>query len=326
MSNLTKEDLLMMYRWLLVDRRFEERSAQLYAQGKTVGFQHLSIGQEAITVGTCYGLRNGDLIMPTHRGKGKFLMKGISMRTIVAGMYGKGIGAKCPISHVGDLSLGVLAGTGLIGSGIPITVGAALALKMNKSENVAIHFFGDGAANRGDFHEGLNLAAILKLPIIFVCENNQYAIATPVQQSTAVENISVRSMSYGFPGITVDGNDVLAVYEATQEAVERARMGDGPSLIECKTYRWKGHGATDPDFYRSEEERKAWLEKCSIKRFEIHLAERGIMEPAVKGKFLSEIDDEINDAVEYAEALPHPDPDELLNFIGRGSKKESSLQ
>ena len=312
---LEDKDLLQMYRWMVLDRVFEEKTVALLKLGKLVGFHHPNIGQEAIDVGTCYGLRRDDTIMPTHRGKGKYLMKGVDIKIMMAGMFGRKNGCgkgRGPASHSGDNAIGLLAGTGLIGSGIPISTGAALAMKLQKKDSVAIHFFGDGASNRGDFHESLNIAGVMKLPIVYVCDNNCYAMSVPTTCSLAIEDIAIRAAGYGFPGVVVDGNDLLAVHEATQKAIDRARKGDGPTLIECKTYRWLGHNFNDPELYRKAEEKEAWKQKCPVKRFEEYLRGRGLLDDAqVKGIYQS-VNEEIEEAVRFAEASPLPSPEDTL--------------
>ena len=312
---LTDKDLLQMYRWMVLDRVFEEKTVALLKLGKLVGFHHPNIGQEAVDVGTCYGLRRDDTIMPTHRGKGKYLMKGVDIKIMMAGMFGRKNGCgkgRGPASHSGDNSIGLLAGTGLIGSGIPISTGAALAMKLQKKDSVAIHFFGDGASNRGDFHESLNIAGAMKLPVVYVCDNNCYAMSVPTTCSMAIEDIAIRAAGYGFPGVVVDGNDLLAVYQATQQAINRARKGDGPTLIECKTYRWLGHNFNDPELYRKAEEKEAWKQKCPVKRFEESLKGRGLLDEAKVKDVYRGVNDEIEEAVRFAEASPLPSPEDTL--------------
>ena len=312
---LTDKDLLQMYRWMVLDRVFEEKTVALLKLGKLVGFHHPNIGQEAVDVGTCYGLRKDDTIMPTHRGKGKYLMKGVDIKIMMAGMFGRKNGCgkgRGPASHSGDNSIGLLAGTGLIGSGIPLSTGAALAMKLQKKDSVAIHFFGDGASNRGDFHESLNIAGAMKLPVVYVCDNNCYAMSVPTTCSMAIEDIAIRAAGYGFPGVVVDGNDLLAVYQATQQAINRARKGDGPTLIECKTYRWLGHNFNDPELYRKAEEKEAWKQKCPVKRFEESLKGRGLLGEAKVKDVYRGVNDEIEEAVRFAEASPLPSPEDTL--------------
>ena len=312
---IADKDLLQMYRWMVLGRKFEERTIELLKLGKLVGFHHPNIGQEAVDVGTCYRLRKDDTIMPTHRGKGKYLLKGEDMKVMMAGMFGRRNGAgkgRGPASHSGDNSIGILAGTGLIGSGIPISTGAALAMKLQKKDSVALHFFGDGASNRGDFHEALNMAGVMKLPIVYVCDNNCYAMTVPAACAMAIEDISIRAQGYGFPGVTVDGNDVLAVYEVTQEAIARARKGEGPTLIECKTYRWMGHSINDPEVYRSPEEVESWKKKCPIKRFEGYLRKKGLLDDSKVKEVGRGVSDEIEEAIRFGEASPLPLPEDTL--------------
>jgi acetoin:2,6-dichlorophenolindophenol oxidoreductase subunit alpha len=312
---IANKDLLQMYRWMILNRVFEEKTVALLKLGKLVGFHHPNIGQEAVDVGTCYGLRKDDTIMPTHRGKGKYLMKGVDIKIMMAGMFGRKNGSgkgRGPASHSGDNSIGLLAGTGLIGSGIPISTGAALEMKLRKKDSVAIHFFGDGASNRGDFHESLNIAGVMKLPIVYVCDNNCYAMSVPTTCSMAISDIAIRAAGYGFPGVVVDGNDLLAVYEATQQAIDRARKGEGPTLIECKTYRWMGHNFNDPALYRKAEEIEAWKQKCPVKRFEEHLKGCGLLDDVkVKDTYRS-VKEEIEEAVHFAESSPLPYPEDTL--------------
>ena len=200
----------------------------------------------------------------------------------------------------------------MIGSGIPISTGAALAMKLQKKDTVALHFFGDGASNRGDFHEALNMAGVMKLPIVYVCDNNCYAMTVPTACAMAIEDISIRAQGYGFPGVTVDGNDVLAVYEVTQEAIARARKGEGPTLIECKTYRWMGHSINDPALYRSAEEVESWKQKCPIKRFDGYLRKKGLLDDSKVKEVYRGVNDEIEEAIRYGEASPLPLPEDTL--------------
>jgi TPP-dependent pyruvate/acetoin dehydrogenase alpha subunit len=248
-------------------------------------------------------------------------MKGMDMKIMMAGMFGRRNGSgkgRGPASHSGDNSIGILAGTGLIGSGIPISTCAALAMKLQKKDSVALHFFGDGASNRGDFHESLNMAGVMKLPIIYVCDNNCYAISVAASCAMAIEDVAVRAGSYGFPGVVVDGNDALAVYEATQKAIARARKGEGPTLIECKTYRWLGHSINDPGIYRAAEEVEAWKQKCPIKRFEGYLRGKGLLDDAGIKKVYQGVRDEIEESIRFAESSPFPLPEDTLLDVYAG--------
>ena len=318
---ISDKDLLAMHYWMVLDRVLEEKTLELLKLGKLVGFHHPNIGQEGVDVGTCYGLRKDDTIMPTHRGKGKYLMKGVQLKTMMAGMFGRKNGCgkgRGPASHSGDNSVGLLAGTGLIGSGIPISTGAALAMKLQKKDSVALHFFGDGASNRGDFHESLNIAGVMKLPVVYVCDNNCYAISVPQTCAMAITDIAIRASGYGFPGLVVDGNDILAVHEATQQAIARARRGEGPTLIECKTYRWMGHSMNDPGVYRTPEEVDGWKQKCPIRRFEAYLKRKSLLDNEKTQAVYRRVNEEIGEAVRFAEASPLPSPEDTLLDVYAG--------
>ena len=253
-EQLKPQDLLEMYRLLRLTREFEDRLCALWGHGGVVELPHGSQGQEAIAIGACYGLRPQDQVLPSLRTRGAFIVKGVPTSLQMAGIFGKVTGparGKSTTHHMADPERGVLLGTGLIGSDIPVAVGAALAFKLQKKDNVVVNFFGDGAAQRGDFHEGLNFAGVFKLPVIFVLENNGYAEYTPLEKHFAGDNFACRAEGYGFPGERIDGKDVLAVYEAVQHAIARARAGDGPTLLECMTYRYRSHcEARAPEYLR----------------------------------------------------------------------------
>jgi TPP-dependent pyruvate/acetoin dehydrogenase alpha subunit len=312
---LSHEELLKLYRWMVLDRRYEEKQRGWVSSGilKT-GFYHYSVGQEATNVGPLFCLRPDDLLMPTHRGYGKMWMKGISLKLITSGMmckrtgFGKG---RSGVTHTGDLRYGLLARPGILGAAIPLAVGAALAVKLQKKDHVVLCYFGDGVTSLGDCHEGMNLAGAMKLPIVFVCENNLYAISTPASKVMGIRDISERAAGYGFPGFTVDGNDVLAVVEAAREAVGRARAGNGPTLIECKTYRWYGHSSGDPESYRNKEEVEAWKKRCPLERFEKKLKEMGILTKEMTEEIVHEADREIEESFSYAKTCPDPEPEDL---------------
>ncbi len=259
-------------------RRFEEAVDQLFARGLMHGTMHLSIGQEASATGACLALRPDDLITSTHRGHSHCIAKGADLTRMMAellakdGGYCRGRGGSM---HIADVAAGNLGANGIVGGGIPIAVGAALAQRLTGSERVVASFFGDGAANEGAFHEAVNLAAIWQLPVVFVCENNQYGMSMPTSQAFGIANIADRAAGYGFPGVTVDGNDLVAVYEAVSVAADRARAGGGPFLVEAVTYRWKGHSKSDKNRYRTREEIAAWQRRDPIPRFENALREAG---------------------------------------------------
>ncbi|MDH5441859.1 MAG: thiamine pyrophosphate-dependent dehydrogenase E1 component subunit alpha, partial [Candidatus Bathyarchaeota archaeon] len=247
---------------MLEIRRFEEKVWDLFGRNLIPGTLHLYIGEEATAVGVCVNLRVDDYITSTHRGHGHCIAKEARLEPMMAELLGKKTGyckGKGGSMHVADASVGILGATAVVGSGIPIAVGAGLSCKMRKTDQVVACFFGDGASNNGTFHESLNMAAIWKLPIVFVCENNLYAMGTRISNVTAIDNIAQRAIAYGMPGVTVDGNDAVAVFQAARGAVERARKGEGPTLLECQTYRHKGHSRFDPATYRPQEEVEEWM-------------------------------------------------------------------
>lgn len=299
-------------------RCFEEKAEQLYALGKVHGTMHLSIGQEASAVGACLALRPDDYILSTHRGHGHCLAKGADVDLMMAEFMGKAIGycrGRGGSMHIADVDGGNLGANGVVGGGIPTSVGVALGLKMQKTDKVLICFFGDGAANGGGFHEALNMSAIWKLPVVYVCENNQYAMSMSVKSSFAVERISLRAAGYGIPGVTVDGNDLIAVYSAVRKAVQRARKGDGPTLVENLTYRWRGHSKSDRQRYRSRDEVKEWQEKDPIARLRARLIEAGLFEAATLDKLAQEACQVIDDATTFAEAAAEPDPATIMDGV-----------
>ncbi|MBI2887762.1 MAG: thiamine pyrophosphate-dependent dehydrogenase E1 component subunit alpha [Chloroflexi bacterium] len=304
---------------MVLIRTFEERFRSLVEAGRPLGSGHLYAGQEAVAVGVCANLRQQDWIASTHRGHGHCLAKGVEARLMMAELYGKVTSTnkgKGGSMHITDMSKGMLGVNPIVGGGIPHAVGAALASRVLGTDQVAVTFFGDGASNQGTFHESLNLAAVWKLPCIFVCENNHYAESTPVEYSVAVPDIALRAQGYGVPGVVVDGQDVFAMYDAVQSAVERARAGGGPTLIEAKTYRYYGHFLGDnPLRYRSKEEEDYYHERDCILRFR----ERVLREELLTQQTLDDIDTQvkatIEEAVQFAEAAPLPDPQELYSDV-----------
>jgi len=307
LSEARKRELL---RQMYTIRAFEEKAEQLYALGKVHGTMHLSIGEEASAVGSIAALRPDDLILSTHRGHGHCIAKGADLNRMMAEFMGKESGycrGRGGSMHIADLEGGNLGANGVVGGGIPIAVGVGLSLKMQKRDQIILCFFGDGAANTGPFHESLNMAAIWKLPVVYVCENNQYAMSFSVKKAFAIEHISDRAAAYGMPGVTVDGNDLLAVYEAVSQAAKRAREGEGPTLVENVTYRWRGHSKSDANRYRTREEIEAWKKKCPIKRFRAHLIEEGVLTEEEADRIEQEAYAAIDAAVAFAEASPEPD-------------------
>ncbi len=311
--------LIQMYRKMLTIRRFEERAAYDYQNGTIPGLVHSYIGQEAVAVGVCTNLRIDDRIISTHRGHGHCIAKGADLRRMMAELYGKSTGyckGKGGSMHIADFSIGMLGANGIVGGGFPIIVGAALAAQLEDGDRVALSFFGDGACHEGEFHEALNLASIWKLPVIFVCENNLYAFHTPARYAIPLEDIAQGVAAYAMPGIVVDGNDVVAVYEATHEAVARARAGGGPCFLECKTYRWRSHfeSKAEPDL-RPPEEIEAWKERCPIISLRRRLLEAGILTERELKEMDSQVLSEIEDAVSFALASPLPDPRDALEDV-----------
>lgn len=300
-------------------RQFETMAMEYFAAGRIPGFIHLSIGQEASAVGVCSTLRKDDYISTTHRGHGHIIAKGADLHRMTAELFGKVTGyckGKGGSMHVADFSLGILGANGVVAGGLPIMTGAGLSIKLRKTDQVAVVFFGDGAANRGPVHEAMNMAAIWKLPVIFVVENNQFASTTPQSYACAVADICTRASAYGIPGVSVDGNDVLGVRESTAEAVARARAGKGPSFLENKTYRLRGHYEGDPQKYRSPEEVAYWQKKKDpIERLAKTLKKRKILTRKKADQIWDDVKGYIDAAVRFAEESPFPDPEAALDDL-----------
>jgi len=316
-ENLTDEGLMALYREMVLTRTFEEAVQRLNVQKGIPETAHLCIGQEAIGAGACRALRPDDYVVPALRDRGVFLSRGVTPSVLMAGVLGKATGpakGKWPAHHMGDLEKGILAASLVIGSQFPIAAGAGLAIKYKNTDQVVVCFFGDGASNRGDFHEGVNLAAILSLPVIFLCENNLYAIDTPVSKSMLVRDVAVRAQGYGIPGTTIDGNDVLAVYSAVRQAVARAREGGGPSLVEGRTYRLRPHTE------RLKEDRPSgeiayWTERCPIRRFRDALLARGVLNEHLDQEIVAECEAVLIEAIKFAEQSPYPPVEELFEDV-----------
>ncbi|MGN1004933.1 MAG: thiamine pyrophosphate-dependent dehydrogenase E1 component subunit alpha [Aristaeellaceae bacterium] len=299
-------------------RAFEFRALKLFEENKLRGSVHLYIGEEAVASTVCSRLTNDDYITSTHRGHGHCIAKGARLDLAMAELMGKATGyckGRSGSMHIADFTQGNLGANAIVGGGIPIAVGAALSAKMQKQDRVAVSFFGDGASNEGTFHESLNLAGVWKLPIIFVCENNGYGISVPTWQSTSVENISERAKGYDMPGETVDGNDVEAIDAAFERALRRAKAGEGPSLIECKTYRWMGHWTGDPQTYRTREEVETWKQKDPMKRWRERLLSEGLYAEAELDAMLKAADEEVEAATQFALNSPNPDPAHVLDDV-----------
>jgi pyruvate dehydrogenase E1 component alpha subunit len=316
--DIPRETLLLMYERMLKIRHFEDRVKDLFAAGEMPGFVHLYLGQEAVAVGACAPLNDDDYITSTHRGHGHIIAKGGDVKSMMAELYGKATGynkGKGGSMHIADPRLGILGANGIVGAGLPIATGAGLSAKLRKSGQVAVCFFGDGASNQGTFHESVNIAAAFNLPVVYVCENNLYAVGTKQSAVRKVEDIADRGEGYAIPGLVVDGNDVVAVYEACNEAVDRARAGKGPTLIECKTYRWRTHFEGEPDTYRPPEEVEAWLKREPITPYRVQLIEQGVLTEAQADAVESDVLEELNQAVEFARTSPLPEPESALEDL-----------
>lgn len=319
--NLSREQMLNLYRKMVTIRLFEEKIIDLYARGFIPGLVHLYIGEEAVAAGVCANLRKDDYITSTHRGHGHVIAKCAELKYMMAELFGKKTGyckGKGGSMHIADIDIGVLGANGIAGGGIPIAVGAALSSKMRKTDQVTVCFFGDGASNNGVFHEGLNFASVHHLPVVFVCENNLYGISVSQKQHQAIQDISIRAVAYNMPGISIDGNDVCVVYEASSKSIQRARAGEGPTLIECKTYRWRGHHEGDPNQgkrYRTMDEVKEWIEKCPIIRLEEKMLGEKILTKAKMNKIREEIKIEIEEAEEFANQSPFPDAKDIYEDV-----------
>lgn len=319
--DITKEKLLSFYEKMITIRTFEEKAVELFAAGIIPGFVHLYIGEEAVATGVCANLTDKDFITSTHRGHGHLIAKGGKLDLMMAELLGKATGycnGKGGSMHIADVNLGILGANGIVGAGQPIAAGAAFACKYKKTDDVAVCFFGDGASNRGTFHESLNMASIFKLPVVYICENNMYGISNCQKNHMNVSDISDRAAAYGMPGVTVDGNDVIAVYEAAQEAVNRARSGDGPSLIECKTWRHRGHFEGDPGIYKDQAEQEAWIKKDPIKKLEKRLLELKFVTENEINEIKIATKEKIEAAVSYAQNSPDPSPDDVVTDVYAG--------
>ncbi|MGA2317178.1 MAG: thiamine pyrophosphate-dependent dehydrogenase E1 component subunit alpha [Thermodesulfobacteriota bacterium] len=316
---IPKEKSVELYETIVRIRFFEEKAVELFLKGLLPGFLHSSLGQEAISAGACSTLREDDYIISTHRGHGDIIAKGARVDRMMAELFGKKTGyckGKGGSIHIADLDLNILGATGIVGSGLCIINGAALACQMKGTDQVAICFFGDGASNTGAFHEGLNLAAIWNLPVIFICQNNLYAESTPQRVHQKICDVSERGLGYGIRGQCIDGNDVMAVYETTSEAVERARKGLGPTLIECKTYRWLGHYVGDPSTaYRTKGEVEEWKKRDPVKLYRAKLLEMKICSEKDLAEIDQKIEKEIEEAVVFAQSSPEPEVEDALEDI-----------
>ena len=314
-----KELYMLMLRRMMLIRRFDETVKDLVQSGELVGMAHCYIGEEAVAVGACTALRDEDYITGNHRSHGHPISKGGDIRRAMAELLGKATGyckGKGGSMHLADFEIGILGESGIVASALPVAVGAALGSRMQNNDRVVISFFGDGASNQGACHEAMNMASIWKLPVIFLCENNQYAVTTSYRDTVAVENISDRAQAYNMPGILVDGQDVMEMHEVTVQAIQRARAGEGPSLIEARTYRYEDHSEglnrilREP--YRTEEEIEEWKKRDPIALHSKWLSEQGVATKAEIDKIWLEVNDAIDDAVKFARESPYPEASDLF--------------
>lgn len=323
-ASITPDVALGIHTTMVRIRVFESRVVELFEAGKLPGFVHTYIGEEAIAAGVCAVLRSDDYITSTHRGHGHAIAKGIDLRSILAELYGKVTGAcrgRGGSMHVADFSIGMLGANGIVAGGLGIGTGAALSARLRGTEQVVVSFFGDGAINKGSFHEALNFAAVQRLPIVFVCENNQYAQFTDRRRTTSVEDLAQRAAGYGIPGVTVDGNRAGATFESAVAAVANARAGRGPTLLNMETYRLGGHYIGDAEVYRTAAEVEDRRRSDPIERWEQALVEDGWLSDAERTAVWAQVRAEVADAEAFAEASPFPDPATLLDavFTGRGA-------
>lgn len=318
---LSNEKMLEFYRTMTTIRMFEERIVDLYARGEVPGLAHLYIGEEAVATGVCAALERNDYITSTHRGHGHVIAKGAELGPMMAELFGKQTGyckGKGGSMHIADIDIGILGANGIAGGGLPIAVGAAWSSKWRQSKQVAVCFFGDGSSNNGTFHESLNLASVHNLPVVFVCENNEFGISVCQAKHQAIRDVASRAAAYDMPGVIVDGNDIQEVYSAATKAIRRARTGEGPTLIECKTYRWRGHHEGDPNQgtrYRSKEEIEEWKKKCPIAKIEHQILKNNMASKDALKQVDKEIEELINQSVNFAKESDFPSVNEMYEDI-----------
>jgi pyruvate dehydrogenase E1 component alpha subunit len=320
----TRDELLALHRTMVLIRAFDERVARLVLKGAFSGVGHLYVGQEAVAAGVCAALRDDDYVTSTHRGHGHCLAKGVDPNEMMAELFGRANGTskgKGGSMHIADFRRGMLGANGIVGAGLPIACGAALTAKLTKSGRIAVAFFGDGASNIGAFHESLNLASVWKLPVVFVCENNRYGEATPVEYALAAEHVADRAPGYRMPGIIADGQDAADVLLKARGAVEHARRGNGPALLECETYRYYGHFVGDAAKYRSAEEVESFRSRDCIIRSAERLARDHRVAPKQLDEMAAEAERRMDDAVAFAEQGAVPEPSEILTDVYSGGHR-----
>ena len=317
-NTLTKNDLLFIYEKMYTIRKFEESVVKNYARGQIPGFVHLYIGEEAISSGVCAALNKDDYITSTHRGHGHLIAKGGDLNKMMAELFAKSTGyckGKGGSMHISDFDLGIIGSNGIVGAGFSIAAGAGVAAKMRDEGQVCVCFFGDGSTNRGTFHESANMASVFKLPIIYVCENNSYGISACVKDIMNVSDIAVRASSYGMPGIKIDGNNAIEVYNTAKSAIELARSGGGPTFIEAITWRHRGHWEGDPNNYRDAGECEQWLTKDPIPRLAEYMVSKGIVTKDEVKNIENNVISKIENAVDFAKKSPFPELKELYTDV-----------
>lgn len=320
-KDYSKEQLMAFYETMFKMRRFEEETFEFYKKGMMAGLAHLYMGEEAIATGVCAALKEDDYIGSTHRGHGHLVARGAEIDRMMAEILGKKTGysnGKGGSMHIMAMDKGILGANGIVGGEIPIATGAAYTAKYKGTDQVAVSFMGDSSTNEGTFHESINMAAAWDLPCVYVIENNLYGISVDIRDVTNTPDLAVRAKAYDIPGVVVDGMDVIAVYEAALEAVERARRGEGPTLIECKTYRWQGHHVGDPATYRkrrSETEKEDWMARCPVAALRKEMLEAGIVKEDEIVALEEKVEAEIQEAVKFAADSPYPDPEEAFTDV-----------
>lgn len=318
MAELNKEKLLDVYERMQLIRAFENKAAALFAEGKLAGFVHLYAGEEAIAVGVCSHLTDADFITSTHRGHGHCIAKGVEVNPMMAELFGKVTGSckgKGGSMHIADVDKGMLGANGIVGAGGPLACGSGLMAKVKGTDQVTVCFFGDGASEQGTMHEAMNIANVLKLPVVFVCENNGFAESTPSSYHCAAKDIADRATAYNMPGFTIDGTDFFAVYEAAGEAIQRARRGEGPSLLECKAFRYYGHFEGDAKRYYTDEVIEGFKKRDPILRFRQRLLDRNLISAEEFAAMDAKTQQAIEDAVKFGEESPLPAPEECLTDV-----------
>ena len=315
---LEKDRLLEIYKKMFTIRKFEEKVSELFANGFIPGFVLVCLGQEATAVGICSALRKDDYITSTHRGHGHCIAKSADVKYMMAELFSKATGyckGKGGSMHIADTDIGIMGANGIVGGGIAIAPGIAFAAREKGTDRVTVCFFGDGASSQGSFHESLNISAVWKLPVIYVCENNLYANTVPLIKQMNVNDVATKSKAYDIPGVIVDGNNVLSVFKEAEEAVKRAREGNGPTLIECKTYRWHGHYEGDPELYRSQDEVNQWKKKDPVVLFRSHLLKEMGIDNGVLDEIEKNVSQEIEGAVKFAKESPEIPISEALTDV-----------